>query len=98
MSIISTAANYGGRVSDYEQNVKQYYVSSNSFASWKYKKLLNGLIVETPSDKTKPILIDNDLIVTGSIYNTSDKRLKKNIETINNDSIDELLKIYKNAL
>ena len=93
MSIISTSANYGGRVSDYEQNVKQYYVSSNSFASWKYKKLLNGLIVETPSDKTKPILIDNDLIVTGSIYNTSDLNLKKNITKIEISKINDLLSL-----
>jgi hypothetical protein len=93
MSVISTAANYGGRVGDTQQDIKQFYISSNVSVSWIYKKLLNGLIVETPSDKTKPVLIDNDLIVTGSIYNTSDLNLKKNITEIEISKIDNLLSL-----
>jgi hypothetical protein len=93
MSIISTAANYGGRVSDNDQNVKQFYIGGASYATWIYKKLLNGLIVVTPSDKTKPVLIDNDLIVTGSIYNPSDFNLKKNISEIEISKIDDLLSL-----
>jgi hypothetical protein len=91
MSVISTTANYGGRVVDNQQGVKQFYVSSGSTITWIYKKLLNGLTVQTSSDKTKPLLIDNDLIVTGSIYNTSDLNLKKNITEIESDKIKNIL-------
>lgn len=90
MSVVSTTANYGGRVVDNKQGVKQFYVSGGSTVSWIYKKMLNGLIVETPADKSKPILINNDLIVTGSIYNSSDKNLKKNIHDIDTNKIENL--------
>lgn len=89
MSIISTVANYGGKVSDNKQDVKQFYISSYSSAlTWIYKKM-NGLIVGTPSDNSKPILINN-LIITGSISNTSDFNLKKNITKIEINKIDDL--------
>lgn len=102
MSIISTSANYGGRMNDYQQGIKQFYISSSGYVSWIYKKLSNGLIVETPGDNKKPVLIDNDLIVTGSIFNSSDERLKLNIENIETRQIDNLFEInpihytYKN--
>ena len=102
MSIISNVANYGGKIDTQQGNIKQFVNSPISDVQWIYKRLDNGLVVQTPAATKYSVLIDNDLIVTGSIYNTSDKRLKKNIETINNDSIDELFTInpisfcYKN--
>jgi hypothetical protein len=93
MSVVSTAANYGGRIVDNQQGVKQFYVGTGSTVSWIYKKLLNGLTVQTPADKNKPVLINNDLIVTGSIYNTSDIKLKKNINEIDIDKVDNLLSL-----
>jgi hypothetical protein len=93
MSIQSTAANYGGKVGDSQQGVKQFYVSTTTYAVWIYKRLCNQLIVQTPYDKSKPVLIDNDLIITGSIYNTSDINLKKNITDIEVEKINNLLSL-----
>jgi len=101
MSILSTSANYGGRVDSQQGNIKQFVFSSN-LAQWIYKKLENGLVVQTPAAQKYPVLINNDLIVTGSIYNTSDERLKENILSINKDNTDNLFTInpilfnYKN--
>lgn len=86
MSIISTAANYGGRVIDNQQGIKQFVIGGGaSIAQWIYKRMTNGLLVQTPADKKIPVLINSDLIVTGSLYNTSDERLKENIESIGLD-------------
>jgi hypothetical protein len=89
MSVISTAPNYGGRVQDNQQGIKQFYVGAQGII-WIYKRLANGLIVETPADPKKPVLINNDLIVTGSIYNSSDERLKNNIKEIDENDINSL--------
>jgi hypothetical protein len=89
MSIVSTTANYGGRVDTQQGNIKQF-VSSSTLASWIYKKITNGLLIQTPSASKIPVLITSDLIVTGSIYNTSDERLKENISSINKEKIDGL--------
>ena len=88
MSILSTSANYGGKIADYQTNIKQFYVSPTGIVMWIYKKLSNGLIVETPNDNTKPILINNDLIVSGTIFNSSDERLKKNIKYISDSEFN----------
>ena len=90
MSIISTSANYGGRVNDNQQYIKQFFISSTGLVTWVYNTLSNGLVVQTPASNTTPVLINNDLIVTGSIYNSSDERLKKNIVKINEDKLDAL--------
>jgi hypothetical protein len=101
MSVISTTANYGGRIDTQQGNIKQF-VGSVNLANWIYRKLENGLIVQTPAAKKYPVLITSDLIVTGSIYNTSDERLKENISKINDESIDNLFTLnpiifsYKN--
>lgn len=89
MSIISTSANYGGKIDTQQGNIKQFVVSF-SVASWIYKRLNNGLLVQTPAAQKIPVLINNDLIVTGSLYNTSDERLKENINKINDESVDKL--------
>lgn len=101
MSLFSTAANYGGKVDTQQGNIKQFIVST-SLANWVYKRLPNGLVVQTPVAQKYPVLIANDLIVTGSLYNTSDERLKVNINKINDESIDNLFTLnpilfsYKN--
>lgn len=89
MSVISTSANYGGRVDTQQGNVKQF-VFSSTLANWVYKRLNDGLVVQTPAAQKYPVLINNDLIVTGSLYNTSDERLKENINKITDESIDNL--------
>jgi hypothetical protein len=90
MSIITSTANYGGRVNDNQQYIKQFFVTPSGYASWIFKKLTSSLTVITLSDNSKTVLIDNDLIVTGSLFNTSDQRLKKNITTIETTKIDNL--------
>lgn len=103
MSIVSTSANYGGRVDTQQGNIKQF-VTSSSVAEWIYKRLNNGLVVQTPAAQKYAVLISNDLIVTGSIYNTSDMKLKENISIIDKEKIDDLFTLnpilftYKNDL
>jgi hypothetical protein len=99
MSVVSTAANYGGRIVDSQQGVKQFYVSGPSTAFWVYKRLTRGPLVITPADNKQAIFISNDLVVKkdlyveGSIYNPSDEKLKENIELISSEQIDNLFKI-----
>ena len=99
MSGTSTTSNYGGRVIDNQQGVKQFYGSGPNTAIWAYKRLTTGTVVITPADSKKAVYIDNDLVVKnnlyvdGSIYNPSDERLKDNIEDISLEQINNLLKI-----
>jgi len=99
MSVVSTAANYGGRVVDNQQGVKQFFVSGPSTALWVYSRLTTGILVIAPADNKRPIFISNDLVVKknlyvdGSIYNTSDANLKENIEPITLEQTDNLFKI-----
>ena len=84
-------SNYGGKVPDYQQNVKQFFGSTVD--SWIYKKI-NNLIVLTPTTN-KPVYINNDLTVTGTItagniVTPSDVRLKENIEDIDKHTSDDL--------
>lgn len=91
MSLISTIANYGGKQPSIQSYIKQFVVSGTSTeAVWCYKKLSNELTVQTPVDKKYPIYIDNNLFVTGSIFNTSDLKFKENIKLVNIDKINEL--------
>ncbi len=101
MSVVSTSANYGGKIDTQQGNIKQFVVSS-TVANWIYKKLQNGLLVQTPANQKAPVLINSDLIVTGSLYNTSDERLKEYISEIGDQSVDKLFTLnpiifsYKN--
>lgn len=96
---LSFVGNYGGKVNDTDQNVKQFYISPSSLADWVYKRLTTGLLVITPADKKKPIYIENDLTVkkdlyvVGSIYNPSDIKLKENIEDITSEQINNLFNL-----
>ncbi len=108
MSVLSTSGNYGARVVDNQQGVKQFYVGSPSTANWIYRRLTNDALVITPVDSKRPIFIDNDLIVKknlyvdGSIYNPSDAILKENVNDISSSQISKLFDLnpisfsYKN--
>lgn len=89
MSIQSTVASYGGKIDTQQGNIKQFVISS-SVANWIYKGFIPGKIVQTPANKHTPVLIDNDLIVTGTIYNSSDGRLKEYIGEIGDEASDKL--------
>lgn len=94
MSLIGTIANYGGKQPAMQSYIKQFVISGSSTeAIWVYKRLTNGLIVQTPADNKYPVYIANDLYVTGSIFNTSDLKLKDNIESINIDKTNELFNL-----
>jgi hypothetical protein len=93
MSLIGSVANYGGRQPDNFQNTKQFIESGSGQAAWVYKRLPNGMKVQTPANKVVPIYINSDLYVNGSIYNPSDKALKDDIEDISknrNNNFDNL--------
>ena len=80
MSLIGTVANYGGKQPSNTQDIKQFVVGAGgSYVVWIYKKLPTGLQVITPADSKKPVYLNNDLYVNGSIYNTSDAILKENV-------------------
>lgn len=104
MSVISTSANYGGKVADNQQGIKQFYISGPSIANWIYKRLNSGLLVQTPSNSKIPVLINSDVIITGSIFNTSDQNLKQNICKIDKKEMEDLFTLnpilftYKNDL
>jgi hypothetical protein len=87
-SIVSTSS-FGGRVDTQQGNIKQFIISPST-ADWIYKRLQTGLLVQTPANKNTPVLIDNDLIVTGAIYNSSDERLKECISSIDDENTDKL--------
>ena len=94
MSLISTIANYGGRQPTNKSYIKQFVVSGTSTeAIWYYKRLTNGLVVQTPADNKYPVYIANDLYVTGSIFNTSDLKLKDDIVSIKIDKTNELFNL-----
>jgi hypothetical protein len=93
-------ANYGGKQPDNSTYIKQFNSTASGYASWIFKKF-NGIpFITTASSKS--VLIQKDLVVVGSINNSSDVKLKENIEAITNDDCDEFLKVkakkynYKN--
>jgi hypothetical protein len=99
MAAFGTSENYGGRIIDNSQGVKQFFVGSQGAINWVYKRISTGINVITISESKNPIYINNDLIVKkdlyvdGSIYNPSDAKLKENIEYITTDQLDNLFKL-----
>ena len=93
MSLIGTVANYGGRQPDNIQNIKQFVVGMDNYAVWIYKKLPSGLKVQMPANNKTPVYVNNDLYVTGSIFNTSDFVLKENIIEISSHYERDLLRL-----
>ena len=92
MSVNSSVANYSGRQPDVFQNIKQFFTSNKGVVYWFYKTITNTVYI-TPSDQTKTVMIPKDLYVVGSITNTSDIKLKENIEDIDEDEFDRILTI-----
>jgi hypothetical protein len=97
MAVISTVANYGGKICDYQTNIKQFIESPSNNALLIYKNI-DGVVYQTLANNKIPLLVNNltikqDLIVDGSIYNPSDKRLKKNIDTLSLEKINNLNKL-----
>ena len=94
MSLIGTVANYGGKQPSNTQDIKQFVVGAGgSYVVWIYKKLPTGLQVITPADSKKPLYLNNDLYVNGSIYNTSDAILKENVVALSESSKANLLNL-----
>ena len=92
MSLFSTVANYGGKQPTNSQNIKQFVVAPTvSQADWVFSKITsNGDIYITPANRKKSVYIYTDLYVNGSIYNTSDKNHKEEIEPISESKIENL--------
>ena len=93
MSYIGTVANYGGKQSSNSQNVKEFIIGVSGAIPWIYLKLPSGLRVITPSDSKKPVYINNDLIVQGSLYNTSDVNLKENMIPLSENNKNKVLSL-----
>jgi hypothetical protein len=91
MSLIGTVANYGGKQPSSTQDIKQFVVGAGSYVVWIYKKLPTGLQVITPADSKKPVYLNSDLYVNGSIYNTSDAVLKENVVVLSESRKANLL-------
>lgn len=101
MSIVSTTANYGGKATDNQQGVKQFFVSSNqTTASWVYKRQPPSYTQSiTPADPRVPVVVEpnltvrGDLFVDGSIYNPSDIRLKRDIQPLWGASLERMTEL-----
>ena len=93
MSLFSSVANYGGKQPDNTQGIKQFVQSPGGQAVWIYKRLPSGLQVQTPADKIRPVYINSDLYVNGSIFNPSDAILKKDIQSISREKTNNLLNL-----
>jgi len=76
---------------DTSTTVKQFSETTSGYAGWIYKKLSNIMFITTTSASN--VLIQKDLVVNGSINCTSDIILKENIENLNDDLCDKILKI-----
>jgi hypothetical protein len=93
MSLFSSVANYGGKQPDNSQGIKQFVQSPGGQAAWIYKRLPSGIQVQTPADKIRPVYINSDLYVNGSIFNPSDANLKKDIQSICREKTDNLIEL-----
>jgi hypothetical protein len=87
-----TLSNYNGRQPDNIQGIKQFTSSISGLALWMYKKIQTQTFI-TPADQSKDVYIAKDLYVIGSLNNPSDARLKENIESINEQEYNSILKI-----
>jgi hypothetical protein len=93
----SGTPNYGGRQPNTSSFVKTFVYSAQNLITWIYTLYENNSYL-SPSTNTLPVLINNDLIVTGSIINNgaivpSDRKLKKNIKEIDSELSDRILSL-----
>ena len=90
----STVANYGGKNPNADQHVKQFITSEEDIVPWMYKKYSNtSSYVITPANATNNVYIATDLIVGGTFSNPSDKNLKTNIDSLDDNKIDNILNL-----
>lgn len=90
-----TSSNYGGKQPNNTAYIKNFYTASNIIsgtADWIYK-LINNVKYITPSDINVDVYIKNNLLVGGSINNSSDIRLKENITILDSEVCDRILHI-----
>jgi hypothetical protein len=78
---------YGGR-SQVQGNVKQFYTGTNFSQGFTYQTIA-GVKYQVAVDSTTPIYLTNAVI--DSLYQSSDRNLKNNIEYISKDKTDSLL-------
>ena len=71
--------------------IKTFTTSTNGIVSWIYKTI-NGIKYITPSTNNA-VYLSNDLVVIGTITNSSDASLKENINNLPADFCDNILKI-----
>ena len=93
MSLFSSVANYGGKQPDNSQGIKQFVQSPGGQAVWIYKRLPSGIQVQTPADKIRPVYINSDLYVNGSIFNPSDANLKKDVTSVNREKTNNIINL-----
>jgi hypothetical protein len=98
--LYSNVANYGGRQPDNYQNIKQFWVSEENIVPWIYKKPTDSSsYIITPSNSTKNLSISTDLYIAGNLTvegtfsNPSDKKLKTNINNLDENKINNVLKL-----
>jgi hypothetical protein len=100
--LYSSVANYGGRQPDNYQNIKQFWVSDDdNIVPWIYNKLSSAKNVNiiTPSNNkhnlyiSTSLTIDKNLTVNGTFSNPSDKNLKSNINSLDTNKTDNILKL-----
>jgi len=95
MSLISSAANYGGVAPSTTAFVKQFYISPSALFNigrW-VNKQINGMSYITPANTSTGVYINQNLYVGGSITNPSDMKLKENVVPLSDDYCDNILKI-----
>jgi hypothetical protein len=94
MSIISSIANYGGKQPNNTAYVKQFVSSFGNFATWLYTTSSSPNIKTiTPTDAMTDVLLQNDLIVLGSINMASDDSVKEYISNIDSSISDKLIEL-----
>lgn len=83
--------NYGGKQPDNSTYIKQFVSSATGYSAWIYKNISNVPYITTSTETS--VLIQKDLIVNGSITNSSDIKLKENIEELTDEECDKILQI-----
>ena len=84
-------ANYGGKSPSLSAYQKKFNYGATE-QSWNYSTT-NGELLLKPINPKATVYIPNDLIVNGSINSPSDVHLKDNIEELQTNSTDCLMKL-----
>lgn len=102
MSLISTISNYGGKQPNNTAYVKQFVSGISGLVNWILNSTsIPNIKIITPSDPTADVLIQNNLIVLGSMETSNDDAVKKNVSSIDTAFCDKLMelepKMYNHA-